>query len=93
MLPEDDGGRRPLFEINKKSVKPYYEQMADLIEQRIVIGELKVGDQLPSEKAMEDLYDVSKSTVRSAMALLRERGTIETRHGKGSSVKRRPQKR
>src|SRR5690606_17765808 len=48
------------------------------------------GDQVPSEADLMKKYAASQGTVRKAFAELRATGLIETRHGKGSYVKRRP---
>ena len=42
---------------------------------------------LPSERSFAEEYGVAYTTVRHAMALLRERGLIVTVHGRGTYVK------
>lgn len=61
-----------------------YLQVADDLERRISNGEIKV--KLPSERDLADDYGVAYTTVRRAMEVLRERGLIITRHGRGTFI-------
>ena len=65
-----------------------YEQVADLLESRIVSGEYPYGSRLPSEQALCEISGVSRTIVREALKLLKERGLIETRTGSGAYVTR-----
>jgi GntR family transcriptional repressor for pyruvate dehydrogenase complex len=56
----------------------------------IMDGELKEGDRLPSEEALSEQYNVSRPTVREALARLRAGGIIVSRQGAGSYVGRQP---
>jgi GntR family transcriptional regulator len=69
---------------------PRYIQIADELVKQIRAGVLKPGDMVPSESELVDRYGVSGGTIRKAMAEVRASGLVETRHGKGSSVKDRP---
>jgi DNA-binding GntR family transcriptional regulator len=62
-----------------------YLQVADDLAARITAGEFPV--RLPSERALAAGYQVACQTVRHAVAVLRERGMIVTRHGRGSFVR------
>lgn len=70
------------------SKRTLYEQVADLLENRIVSGEYPYGSRLPSEQALCELAGVSRTIVREALKLLKERGLIETRTGSGAYVTR-----
>jgi DNA-binding GntR family transcriptional regulator len=61
-------------------------QIADDIVAAIRAGEYAPGDALPSYKALAAEYDVAIGTAQSAIAVLRERAIVVTRHGAGSSV-------
>jgi DNA-binding GntR family transcriptional regulator len=61
-----------------------YVQVADDIERRITEGEITA--KLPSERSFAEEYAVAYTTVRHAMAVLRERGIIVTAHGRGTFV-------
>jgi DNA-binding FadR family transcriptional regulator len=64
-----------------------FEQLAQVLETRIVSGELKPGHRMPSEGALATQYGVSRPVVREALAKLRERGLIETLNGNGTFVR------
>ncbi|MGW1496299.1 GntR family transcriptional regulator [Streptomyces sp. NPDC002402] len=69
---------------------PLYQQVAAAIRQGIANGEFPPGAPLPSEAQLIERYEVSRPTVRNAIAALRSEGLIEVRHGKGSFVKGTP---
>ena len=69
---------------------PRYAHVADKLRAAIVGGRLRPGARLPSERALAEEFDVSRATIVSAFHLLRGEGLIETRHGAGSWVSRRP---
>ena len=63
-----------------------YQQIVEQIEERAVAGDLKVGDQLPSERELGEQFGVSRTAVREAIKILREKGLIEVRPGRGTFV-------
>ena len=63
-----------------------YEKIARNLEQAIRSGKYKVGDLLPSEKKLMDIYDVSRITIRNALKLLESKGLIRKIQGKGALV-------
>jgi DNA-binding GntR family transcriptional regulator len=63
-----------------------YVQLADDLAERIRRGEYPVGARLPSEAELAEIYGVAKMTVRRALDVLRQQGTIRTLHGRGSVV-------
>ena len=63
-----------------------YVRVADDIAARIASGELKAGARLRSERDLAEFYEVAYGTVRRAMQMLRDRGLIETIHGRGTFV-------
>lgn len=67
-----------------------YKQVAAAIRQAIISGEFEPGSALPSETQLIERYQVSRPTVRNAIAALRTEGLIEVIHGKGSFVRGRP---
>lgn len=64
--------------------KPLYEQVVELIEARIINGDYRLGDQLPTEFELAAQYRVSRTVIREAMKTLKERGWVDTRVGKGT---------
>lgn len=61
-----------------------YVQVAEAIAARIQAGQIT--GQLPAERDLASQLGVAYQTVRHGIALLRERGVIITRHGRGSFV-------
>ena len=59
----------------------YYKMHHDLQEQ-IRLGELRSGDRIPSENQLAAAYQVSRQTVRKALAILEQEGYIYAVHGK-----------
>jgi len=62
-----------------------YMQVADDVERRI--NDHEITAKLPAERELAEEYGVAYTTVRRAMEILRERGLIITRHGRGTFVK------
>jgi GntR family transcriptional repressor for pyruvate dehydrogenase complex len=63
-----------------------YEQIVSQIEKRILAGELKAGDQLPSENELAKQFAVSRTAVREAIKALREKRLVEIRPGRGTFI-------
>src|SRR5882724_1282856 len=63
-----------------------FEQIAEQIEQRILSGELRQGDRLPTERDLAEQFQASRTAVREAMKILAQRGLIEMRPGRGTIV-------
>ncbi|MBE3571768.1 MAG: GntR family transcriptional regulator [Moorella humiferrea] len=68
------------------SAKPLYEQLKDILKQKIASGELKPGEVLPGERQLMDTYGVSRVTVRQAIGDLVNEGLLYRQHGKGTFV-------
>lgn len=66
---------------------PRYLQLHRLISAAIQSGRLAADDQLPPERDLAALADVSRVTVRKAVAQLVADGLVEQRHGAGSFVR------
>lgn len=63
-----------------------YEKIVQQIEKRIVDGDLKSGDKLPSERELGNQFGVSRTSVREAMKALSLKGLIEVMPGKGTFI-------
>jgi GntR family transcriptional repressor for pyruvate dehydrogenase complex len=63
-----------------------YERIVSQIEQRFEAGDLKVGDQLPSERELAEQFGVSRTAVREAVKALRQKGLLEIRPGRGTFI-------
>jgi GntR family transcriptional regulator len=65
-------------------------QLADVLRDRIVDGELSPGDRLPSEPDLARVLGVSRASVRAAITLLEEDGFVRRRRGSGTYIANRP---
>ncbi|MCL4559082.1 MAG: GntR family transcriptional regulator [Chloroflexi bacterium] len=71
-------------------VVPKYYQLADIIRQKVERGEWSPSQPIPSERQLETLYNVSRTTIRQALAMLIRQGLLYHEQGKGTFVS--PQK-
>jgi DNA-binding GntR family transcriptional regulator len=69
---------------------PQYRRIADDLRAEIERGHLVAGDVLPSEAKLMEQHRASRGTVRHALAILEAAHLIDTVHGKGRFVRRRP---
>jgi len=72
--------------IDRSSAIPLYYQLKLYFKQGIEQGELRPGDQLPTEAELCERLGVSRAPVRQAMADLAREGLIYRRAGAGSFV-------
>jgi GntR family transcriptional regulator len=76
--------------VNPDDISPRYFQLANILRERISSGELLPHQPIPSERQMEDIYSVSRTTIRQALDLLERQGYVYREHGRGTFVS--PQK-
>ncbi len=74
------------MEIAPAAMIPLYQQLKTHIEKLIKDGVIKPGDQLPSEKELEEQFNVSRITIRRALQELVGEEKIIRIPGKGSFV-------
>lgn len=63
-----------------------YEQIVRQIEESILKGDLKPGDQLPAERDLAQRFGVSRTAVREAVKVLREKGLVNAYSGRGTFI-------
>ncbi|MGH3655571.1 MAG: GntR family transcriptional regulator [Micromonosporaceae bacterium] len=63
---------------------PRYRQVADELRRRLRSGAIPPGQLLPSETALMNEFNVSRGTIREAVAALRTEGLVVTEHGRGT---------
>jgi GntR family transcriptional repressor for pyruvate dehydrogenase complex len=80
----DSQGDKPLYRAVRTS--RLYEQIVEQVEQSILKGQLKPGDQLPAERDLAQSFGVSRTAVREAVKTLREKGLVEAYTGRGTFV-------
>jgi DNA-binding transcriptional MocR family regulator len=67
---------------------PLYQELAAAITAAVERSDLLPGTRLPPERALAQALHCSRTTVVQAYARLREAGTIESRHGSGTWIRR-----
>jgi GntR family transcriptional repressor for pyruvate dehydrogenase complex len=82
-------------QLDRLSTKPVYrtvrtsrlfEQIVKQVEESILSGQLKPGDQLPAERDLALRFGVSRTAVREAVKTLREKGLVEAYSGRGTFI-------
>lgn len=68
------------------SARPLYAQVKALILQRLITGEWRPGEMLPSEFQLADSLGVSQGTVRKALDELAADNVVVRRQGRGTFV-------
>ncbi len=72
--------------VDPDSYLPRYHQLASILKERVLKGELNAHDPIPSERQLEELYSVSRTTIRQAIDLLVRQGFLFREHGRGTFV-------
>jgi GntR family transcriptional regulator len=76
--------------IDPYNALPKYYQLASILRQKIEDGEWEPRSPIPSERQLEILYNVSRTTTREAIDHLVRQGYLYREHGRGTFVS--PQK-
>jgi GntR family transcriptional regulator len=77
----------PLYiEIDFRSGIPITDQIVEQIYDRIVMGELRTGEQLPTVRDLARQLKVNFNTVARAYRILDQAGIINTQHGRGTYI-------
>lgn len=78
----------PRFDpVDQSSPLPFYRQVSQSVFDRIHAGEWAWGERLPSESELCEAYQVSRITIRQALALLVQDGLVVRSRGKGTFVR------
>ena len=72
--------------IDPNNILPRYYQLVNILRQKIEAGEWQPQDAIPSERQLEELYAVSRTTIRQAIGILIRQGLVYQLHGKGTYV-------
>jgi GntR family transcriptional repressor for pyruvate dehydrogenase complex len=80
----DRTGENPVYKVVRTS--RLYEQIVQQIEESVLKGTLKPGDQLPAERELAQQLGVSRTAVREAVKTLREKGLVEAYSGRGTFI-------
>src|SRR5260221_7676946 len=78
----------PVTQLMYRAVKTsrLYEQIVQQVEDSILKGQLKTGDQLPAERDLAQRFGVSRTAVRESVKTLQEKGLVEAYSGRGTFV-------
>lgn len=76
-----------MFNIDKNSSKPYYEQLILNIKHQVVTGLLQPGDRLPSVRELAKDLLMNPNTISKAYKVLETENVLITVKGKGTFVK------
>jgi GntR family transcriptional regulator len=72
--------------IDPTNIIPKYYQLANILREKIENGEFRAQDAIPSERQLEEQYNLSRPTIRQAIDLLERQGYLYRVHGKGTFV-------
>ena len=73
--------------------QPKYLQVADVLRKEIADGVFRDGQTLMTEEELRYRFNVSRQTVRQAIALLEDDGLVDRRRGSGTYVRHGPRRR
>jgi GntR family transcriptional regulator len=71
---------------DRRTAVPLYVQVRERLRAEIDDRGLRPGDRLPTESELEDLYGVSRATIRQAVGDLEAEGILRRVQGKGTFV-------
>jgi len=74
------------FKLDPKSGVPFYRQIIDQIRYGIATGALKVGEQLPTVRALAVQLKINLNTVTKAYKELEIQNILETQQGTGTFI-------
>ncbi|MBT6341667.1 MAG: GntR family transcriptional regulator [Desulfobacula sp.] len=74
------------FMLDPKSGIPFYRQIIDQIRFGVATGTLKIGEQLPTVRALAVLLKVNLNTVSKAYRELEIQNLLETQQGTGTFI-------
>lgn len=74
------------FKLDPKTGAPFYRQIIDQIKFGIATGNLKVGEQLPTVRALAVELKVNLNTVAKAYKELEIQNVLETQQGTGTFI-------
>ncbi|BBP60236.1 PLP-dependent aminotransferase family protein [Pseudomonas sp. St316] len=72
--------------LHREKAETLYAQLADALTHAILHGQLKPGDRLPPHREFASALGVNITTVTRAMAVLQQKGLVESRPGRGTQV-------
>ena len=77
---------RQLTNFSESTDVAKYQKVIEWITENIDSGVLRPGERIPSENELCDRFDLSRQTIRHAIAQMAEDGLLESRRGSGTYV-------
>ncbi len=74
------------LELNRSGPKPLYQQLEEILKNKIESGNLAPHDMIPSENEIRKEFDLSRTTVRNVITQLVNEGLLYRVPGKGTFV-------
>lgn len=75
-----------MLAVDRNSPVPLYHQLTQIFDAKIKGGEWQVGEMIPSEQELQQMYDLSRTTVRLALGELVADGRLTRQRGRGTFV-------
>ncbi|MDW8325283.1 MAG: GntR family transcriptional regulator [Anaerolineales bacterium] len=75
-----------VLDLDRNSPVPLHYQLRQMLLAKIESGEWKPGDLIPSEPELQELYGLSRTTIRQALSELVFEGRLTRHRGKGTFV-------
>ena len=72
--------------IDPDGVKAPYQQLVDILRERITSGAIPPGRRIPSQTELEQEFDLSRNTIKKALDVLKAEGLVVTAPGRGLFV-------
>ncbi len=74
------------MKLNEDSSEPLFQQIAEIIEDMIIAGDLKKDDQVFSTNQLSETFQVNPATARKGLNLLVDKGILYKKRGLGMFV-------
>ncbi len=74
-------GLRSAFMFKKTSHNRVFQDLVDQIQSAILEGRLNPGDKLPPQRALMEMFQTSRASIREALRVLEQKGLIEVKLG------------
>jgi GntR family transcriptional regulator len=74
------------LDLNRSGPKPLYQQLEEILRNKIEMGKLKAHDMIPSENEIRKEFALSRTTVRNVITQLVNEGLLYRVPGKGTFV-------
>ncbi len=74
------------MKLNEDSAEPLFQQIAEIIEDMIIAGDLKEEDQVFSTNHLSETFQINPATARKGLNLLVDKGILYKKRGLGMFV-------